>query len=345
MMLHLAAITVMLAAGPVVRWSSPVPIEADEVGYSDEGVIVRPVGEVLPITVPWFDIRSIPDGWTGEAAAYKGTAQDARAARLRRLRGDIHGAGELYARLSASLDAHRGEQSLDIALGLLDLSMIRGEAADGVVPWLRVLEAAGPGRPNDGSGLDPSTGLHPSIIPLFQSTVDQTEPDFPTFSGREQILAEYYQLALQPGPAEEHDATLEELEKRARKLGDRDAGVLLVHEVVTATHASDPSTRRAAREQLSRTARTADEGWLVDWARLAVGASLLDEPQIDGRERGVVACIAVVVDPQEETPDAIRLLAAEFAAEYLRETNRDQYAAVVTMAAIMDDQPAAGATP
>jgi len=336
---------ILLAAAPIVRWSSPVPIEADEVAYSDQGVVVRPAGEILPVVIPWYDIRSIPNGWTGDAAGYEEIARLARVANQRRLRGDLSGAAEIYQQLQQTLTATRGEQAFDIAIGLLEHAIVNDNPVDAVLPWLEVLRAAGTGRQYQGPLLDQRTGLHPALIPLFLNTTEKTLESSGEFSPREQLLLEYYEIAVDPEPAKSIDALLDELEQRTRKLGDRDTGVLLVHEIVSATRAADSTKRLAAREQLDRTARSADAGWMVDWSRLAIGASLIAEEEGDERERGLVACIAVVVDPQEGTPDAIRQLAASIAAEYLKNTDRTTYANIITLTAMMGNQPEMGFIP
>lgn len=346
MMLALGFTSILIAsAAPIVRWSSPVPIETDEVAYSDQGAVACPVGEILPIVIPWYDIRSIPDGWTGEATGYKETARLARDANQRRLRGDLRGAAEIYHQLRQTLKATRGEQAFDIAIGLLEFALLDDNPVDAVLPWLAVLRAAGTGRQYEGPLLDQRTGLHPALIPLFLNATEVTLEPSGEFSPREQLLLEYYEIAIAPDPPESIDAVLDELESRTRKLGDRDAGILLVHEIVSSTRAADPTKRMAAREQLNRNTRSADAGWMADWSRLAIGASLIAEEDADERERGLVACIAVVVDPQEGTPDAIRLLAASVAAEYLKSTDRTQYANIITLTALMGKQPEMGFTP
>lgn len=345
MMATMIAAIMMLAPGPVVRWSSPVPIDASEIAYSDQGVVARPDGEVLPIVIPWYDVRSIPGGWTGEAAEFQNVAETARLAHQRRLRGDIHGAGELYLRLNEQLGGTRGEQAFDIAIGLLERGLLSGSPSEAVIPWLMVLQAAGTGRQYNGPLLDARTGLHPAVVPVFLHPGRGASIPPEEFPVREQLLYEYYSLAMSADRSEEGDALLAELEGRARKLGDRDTGVLFVHEIVAATRASDPTTRLAAREQLSRTARSSDEGWMMDWAKLAVGASLLAEASEDQQELGAVECIGVVVDPQSGTPDSVRMLAAELVAGYLRETGRDQYAETVLMTAMIQTEPETGVAP
>ncbi|MCA9304190.1 MAG: hypothetical protein KC996_08715 [Phycisphaerales bacterium] len=345
MMLVLGVAAVFLASAPVARWSSAVPIEADEIAYSDQGVVVRPTGEILPVVIPWYDVRSVPDSWAGDAAAYQDISQLARDARQRRQRGDIRGAAKLYTQLDQKLTGVRGEQAFDIAIGLLEYNLLGEDHAAAVLPWLRVLRAAGTGRQYQGPLLDERTSLHPALIPLFLNNSGQNLVPNGEFSPREQLLLEYYQIAIAHDEAEDIDSRLDELEQRIRKLGDRDAGLLLVHEIVSATRASDPAKRLAAREQLDRTARSADVGWMIDWSKLAIGASLISEDDENQRERGVVACIGVVVDPEDGTPNSIRELAASFAAKYLDSTNRSQYANIITMTALMGNQPATGATP
>lgn len=342
-MLRLLTATCLLASGPVVRWSSPVPIEAEEVAYSDQGVVVRPVDEVLPVIIPWYDIRSVPGGWTGEAASHRETAQLARTARQRRLRGDIHGASELYERLDQSLQSSRGEQSLDIAIGLFaQYQNVEQIDHESVHAWLSVLGAGGFRDESTIELLDPRTGLHPALIPLTSTPADESRSLPDSFEAREQILLEYYSIALAARRSAEIDSALKDLELRTRKLGDRDPGLLLVHEIIVATLAHDPQLRVAARDQLERNIRSSDDGWMIDWCRVAFGASLLSETDPSEKERGVVSCISVVVDANEDTPHAIRLLAARLASDYLKSTNRTQYADIITMAALMVHEPTQG---
>jgi hypothetical protein len=342
-MLRVLAATCLLASGPVIRWSTPVPIEAEDISYTDNGVVIRPIDEILPITIPWYDIRSIPGGWTGETAPHRETAQLARTARQRRLRGDLHGASELYEQLDQKLQSTRSEQSLDIAIGLFQQHLHAQQInPESIQAWLSVLRAGGYRSETTINLLDARTGLHPALIPLSSMPTAGSSESFEGFDAREQILAEYYAIALTAASSEEIDSSLKDLEIRTKKLGDRDTGLSLVHEIVAATLGHDPQLRVAAREQLERNIRSSDDGWVIDWCRLAMGASLLAEQDPSEHERGVVACIRVIVDPSEGTPNSIRILAARIATEYLKSTNREEYADTIMMAALMVHEPTRG---
>jgi hypothetical protein len=348
-MISIAMLSLMVAInGPVQRWSSSVPIEGEEITFSDRGVAVRPPGEVIPVMIPWFDLKSLPSGWAGEAQPYEDIAALARTAHTRRLRGDPEAAEEQYLALSEKIKPERGEQALDIALGLLQVALASAKASakagDEIIPWLKAIRIDQASASNSVLGIDQRTGLHPEIVPVFaeKSTAEIEQPV--GLGEREMILFSYYQLASAKTRSGQADEALNELFRRARILGEREIGIQFVHEIVKCQIDSDPTSRRAARDSLRRRLRSGEESWAESWIHLALGVSLLAEPGVSDRELGVLECITVVVS-HRDTPSSIVGLAAELAAEYLRSTGRDLYADTILVTAFVEDEPTTGSRP
>ncbi len=336
-MIAAAFVSILVAlSGPVHRWSSPVAIEGKTITFSDQGVSVQPEGEIIPVLIPWFDVQSVPNGWTGEAAKYKEIAELAHKARSRRLRGDSVAAAPLYRTLDERLKSVRGEQALDIAIGLMEAALVSKETRDAIGPWLAVLRIGGTGDAVSAAGIDAQTGLHPAILPVFQEQ-QNLESALPEIGERERIFLRYYQLAMNPPADEQADQVLSDLLKQAHALGGRDTGLRFVHDIVKCQVDSDPAARKSAREALARRIRSGVPGWMESWGRLAMGVSLLGESDSDSREQGVLECIAVVVSSQE-TPTSVVRLAADIASAYLRSTGRDQYADTLLMTAFLDNE-------
>ncbi|MBL4590519.1 MAG: hypothetical protein JKY96_01025 [Phycisphaerales bacterium] len=323
--------------GEVYRWSSTIPLDGEDIALSDHGVIVRPVGEIIPVVIPWYDVRSLPEGWTGDALKYKEIAETTRRARDRRLRGDPVSAGPLYLQLDQRLHPVHSQQRADIALGIMEYALGTADVAMAITGWLGVLEQEDHGFLSEGSGIDPKSGLHPGIVPVFDhpQALDLSAAATAITNERELILLELYKLAAMQEMSAPVDTQIEDLSKRIRAFGNRETGLRFVHDLVSCQLLMDATKRKAKRESLRRGIRSGSEGWMESWARLAIGVSLMREDENEDRERGVLECIAVVV-ASRDTPSSVVVLASQLGAQYLRTTGRTAQADTLEMSALIE---------
>ncbi len=320
--------------GEVHRWSSAVPLNAKEITLSDHGVSVRLEGEPIPVVVPWYDLRALPEGWAGESQRYREVAMNAHRARERRLRGDPVSAGPIYEQLASQLHPTHSLQRADIEIGLMQFRLVT-QGSSPISAWLGAVQELDHGMSLESTQIDPETGLHPAIIPVFIEPQPLEEEQPQEYPQREQILFELYGLAAAGDRGEEIDAELEELLKRIKSSASRDTGMRFVHDIVGCQLLTDPTKRRAKRESLYRRIRSGTPGWMNSWVRLAIGVSLMNEEDQDLREQGVLECIAVVV-AGGDTPDSIIQLGAQLAADYLRTTERATQADTLLISAMRE---------
>ena len=140
---------------------------------------------------------------------------------------------------------------------------------------------------------------------------------------RQRALLGYYQLALDTS-AHRTAAVLDELHKLrvlVRASGKRDAGLAFVDELVVAQAHPESDKRSSARKSLARRVRANQGTWIELWSRLAIGVSMMGEPETELNERGVIELIHVVVRLRHISQPMAEL-AAQVANEYLSRTQR-----------------------
>lgn len=220
-------------------------------------------------------------------------AEELERARQRLARGDTVAARPILDRLfSAEIEAPAEERAA-VARTLLDVAVLQGDDAAAFDAWL-VLAAAG----------EPS--LVPAVAPFFVNPARARAagqrlggvPSSPEVDA-------FRTLATLQGGADAADAP---------PISPALAGGLLLE----AARALDPepSTRREARENLE--IRLASDGFenappeLRPWARLALGLSLLREPERSSRVLGMTRLVGVEAHAQaldSQTPASLRVLA------------------------------------
>lgn len=316
-----------LALGPVVlRSGGTIAAELVE-GVSAQGVLVRPAfdGGDVPIVslVPWAEVLDIEGGW-GEGEPYRGLADAVDRAERRLTRGDVSGARELLEPLAGEYLARSGPTSGAIASALAICRVLRSDPSGAADAWLAWRASPlGPVR----SWIDPETSLAPSIPPIFTPREARS------------FIAAHADRAGAPEHANELRAMY--LAAARAALGDRpedlqgpetrlraDAGVRLVWEVVRSGADPDVSGRRSARDALRRRTRTPGPAWQDAWCRLAIGTSMMSEPDRMESDAGAAELVGVVLGDQHTAP-GLAELAAELLIGYFDATDRPGHADAV----------------
>lgn len=335
MILTSIVMTVCVAVEPVrvERWSSERSIVGEPVSLGPQGIDVRVEGSGMPIEIPWYDLRSIEPAMP-EINAYQQQAIDAWRAHARRKRGDLAGALPIYESLSDSYLWSVGAQSEDVSLGLVQCLLDAGRRDEAVMPMLSWFVAAGlhtpigsPIVPMIDKMIDNQTLLLTALPPVFlgdrSRDMPSEPPDPALLTARERVLFALYVMVLAQQTRIDQQG-VDEIEQLKQSMRAKDAGIVLVEQMVFAQVHPDASRRQAAREALTRRARTQRNTWIEVWARLGLGASLLREPAFGEQERGVIELLHIVT--RLSSVDAgLTMLAAEIANTHLASTGRAQW--------------------
>ncbi len=324
----------------LVRWSVDEPVAGVVDAIDRQGIEIRVDGQVIPISVPWYDVRALTPE-TGEYRAYRQTAEDAWRAHTRLVRGDFFSAESIYNELSGQYLWRVGPQSADVSLGLVRCRLDRGDRVDAVLPMLSWLRATTVDR---FSGLrlvdeyDEAFGVFVGLPPVFGSD-DRVErlgklPGVDRITDRQRAIFGYYQLALDRSVHHTPEAqmVLDELTELVRGREGRDSGMRLIEEMVIAQAHPDSQKRLASRAALRRRIRTDRDTWVELWARLAIGVSLMGEGDVESNERGVIELIHVVVR-LDHLSHPLSDLASQIANEYFVRTDRAQWGAELMLEA------------
>jgi len=319
---------------PLQRWSSPDPISGEIVALEDQGVEIRVGEEIIPITIPWYDVRSLGGDQQG-FGEYKQIADDAWRAHSRLARGDYSGAESIYQMLGDAYLFEPGAQSADVSMGLVRCRLDRGDRVAALRPYLSwfvgsAFFAPRKSEDNDPPRFDSQYGLLIDLPPIF-SQGDRGKmlapiPESDRNNDRIELLARYFRLALDAGAYQTPQAgeSLDELRSMSRKRENRDLGLDLFNEMLTAQIHPDSQERIVARSSLERRARANKGTWIELWARLGLGVSLIGEQDPQANERGVIELIHIIVR-LDDVSHPLTLLASQVASDYLSRTDRPQW--------------------
>lgn len=334
--LLVSALALLTAPTSVWRWSQPSAVQGEVVEIGDQGIELRIGQEILPETIAWYDIKAIepePAG-LGPRREVMDTAWRAHA---RLARADYPGALELYTRLAPSYLWSKGPQSADVSLGLAMCLIERGQRVRAVNPALSWFVASGVHAPNIASepqagqaAVDTQYGLMIDLPPVFVGedrllTIEPL-PDSARITPREKLLHAYFSLALQGRDGDGVEREIEQIEVLRRQLSGRDAGAELLGDMVLARVHPDAPGRDAARKALDRRARVSSGTWVEVWARLGLGAAMIDDQDAQTRELGVIQLIHIIVRLPEVRP-ALTMLAARMARDELVKADRAPWGA------------------
>ncbi len=315
----------MLDPASLRTWSSEQPITGELVAVSAQGIELRASGDLIPERIAWYEFRSIePDD--PQIQRYQTQAIAAWRAHARRARGDLPGALPVYESLRDQYLWQRGRQSAEVSLGLMECLIGADRRVDAIEPMLAWFVASQTHTPS-GDATDPmidaQTLLAVRLPPVFLEVAANFElsalPETDLITDRERLLHAYYQLVLRPESS--RASVIDEIEQLKRSLRARDAGIILIEQMVFSQAHPDPSKRQSAIDSLSRRTKTQRDTWIEVWARLGLGAALLRDTDPMRRERGVIELLHIVTRLHKTDP-GLTMLAAELASGYLESTGR-----------------------
>jgi hypothetical protein len=329
----------------IVRWSGGEPMVGRVIDVNDQGISIRVGEEILPEQISWFDVRGV-EGVDVDVSPYRALADGAWRAHARLMRGDVAGAQRIYIQLEDQYLWKTGGQSADVSMGLVACRLDRRERAQAVVPFLSWLVATsgfrGAGESAPADELEADNGwiprvdaqyrLVPGLPPVFGDggglLSDDSLPESELISDRQRVIFGYYQLALDRDihRTEQAGSVLDALDRVLLGRENRDPGVKFFEEMLNAQAHPDAQHRLAARASLDRRIRSNPDTWIELWARLAIGVSLLAEPETQSNERGVIELIHVIVR-LEHIDTNLAILASQIADEYLSKTGRPAWGA------------------
>ncbi len=302
----LPAIIMMAALGPVeLRGAGAETIEAPIESVSLAGVQLGPEPGRL---IGWDRVKRVTGDFAHDAEPFVELGELAWRARIRLARGDVSLSRPLFEELFQKVAGVNGPTTLIVAEGLLKCRLSAGSQIGAVAPWLETVRLidAGMGSPADAQGeirdidadtldsfgVDRRWGLAPELPPMF-------------------LGGPAVEVMLEPGGAlaneQDHEGLAAELASVWRRaalqsvgragaatsdLTTEHPGVRFAELIVSATQ-QDERGRRSARTQLLEQLERNLATWREAWSRIAIGRSLLMEPDEDERALGVVHLLHV----------------------------------------------------
>lgn len=287
-----------------LRWGEPAPA-GEVVGVGIEGVSVLG-DDGVPVVIPWHKVRALPQRFEATATEFAEIREDAWRAAIRLRRGDRIAAEPLFEDLYTKYRDRSGPTAAFVARGLAACRIDAGEASAAVGPWLRSI-----GDTAQTSGerlLGEPTPLFADLAPFFA-------PGPPRITLREAL-----ENADRFGPAAGAFATAASADSSGLRFAStcllasaadrerpRTAEDLL--SAISLSRDADAATRAAARDTLKKWLDSSDrpvESWARVWCRLALGRSLVREPDPANRLAGALELLRI---PAAE-PDTIPRLTA-----------------------------------
>lgn len=302
-----------------------------------------PIGEVSDVSVAGVTIRAAPDdarkptttyvlGWDrvarvngdlqARAEQFMPLAESAWRARVRLARGDLSGAEPLLEAIAARVEGQVGPTPALVSCGLLRCRIERLAQAAALRPWVAWLRSGEPERvftPDAVQGgallIDAPTRLAidlpplwlsgPALRPALQWSWPEPAADAPEAERSAWALADLYRVSVLRALGE--SAPLP-----ARSVVD--AAQALVWDLVAATD-SDAAVRASARAALEqRVAESQTPAWMEAWCRVALGRSMLQEPDPQTQLLGCAQLVHVPARLADEQPYLAGLALAEAAA-------------------------------
>lgn len=313
-------------------WTDEPSMNGEIIRVDAQGIHLRADPSPIPTVVAWYRVRRIDPPYP-QVAAFTQSAEDAWRAHARLARGDHAGALRVYEMMRSDYLWQIGPQSMDVAIGLKQCLLNRGQRLRAIEPALAWYVSAGSDASIaalDHPDIDARLMLHVDLPPVAEpghrSVATQELPESPTLTDRERLLHAYYRLVYD-GP-DRADSHLQEIEDLKRSLRSRDAGLVLMEQMAFAQAHTDAAKRNAASDALRRRTQTQPDTWVEVWARLALGAAMLSDSDPTRREAGIIELLHVVVRLHAMDPN-LTMLAAQLAAEYLGSTDRAQWGAQI----------------
>jgi hypothetical protein len=302
---------------------------------SEAGVKVR-TATIPERIIAWDRVERIEGPLAAEANAYMPLADAAWRARVRLERGDALAAEGLYEDLFKATAGTSGPTAAAIAEGLLRCRLRRGAQAAAVGAYLAWFDAAVPLQdyvhalnardiPECPIFVDPATGLLPALPPIWINTPatqafargDLLPKDPKTAKPVLSIDAPAGQLATLYRRAALFEAAqpLPDLPDSLRH-PQHPAVNLVAHIVLART--GDPQERLNARAALQALLSSSTPAWQEAWIRVALGRSLLREPNPDDQLLGLAQMLHLPARLSRINPYLTGLALAESAVVALR---------------------------
>ena len=310
-------------------------IQGEITGVDDAGITLRGESGDSRL-VPWDRVRRVagkpPGKWVAAVGPRMSMAVELWRARSRVERNDTTLAEPLLERLFERYRGRSHETALVVAEGLLRCRLARFDHALAVIPALEVARLRRTGVRTDSYSMLPAVmdaqrALCTALAPAWLSTglLASLEHDLAGYDGQGDevvaALANLYRRAVRQTLGSATSVASEP----APDPGDH-PGVALVELLVDCT-AQEADRRRTAREALTRMVPRLPE-WAEAWARFHIGLSLVGEPGIGRRQRGMVSLIHLPARFARSLP-YLAGLALGHAAEALAEAGQSDAAATL----------------
>jgi hypothetical protein len=310
--------------------SAPTWAQTSEVLTWDGERLTRTIGDVGPTgiefqhpagvrLVGWQHIRSIEGDRADDTAPFLEVGETAWRAISRLERGDAFGAEPLFESLFETYRDLPGPTAYAIAEGLLRCRLRREARAAAADAWLALYAnrlESGARRADASPAIDPATGLAPALPPLWFDGPAARAFAEPGLAGVDagtdapaRALDVLYRAAAAQAIGRPIDA---DAAARAARLASSTPGGSFVTEIVMA-QIGGPQARQKARTALEPELSPGAEPWRSVWARIAVGRSLLREPEPARRREGVLDLLSVPAFRGEVSPFLTGLALADAA--------------------------------
>ncbi len=277
-----------------------------------EGVVV---GDRTTALVPWHNVKAVRGEYADEARPYLPIAERAWRAKSRLERRDIELAARLFGPLFEEYDTGDGPTSAMIAQGQLACTLAQAKNIEALAPFLATLagreDALAPGVLR----LDHSTRFAPDLPPFWISPraaheLSAARPDESDASADQFAVASMYLLLAIDPPA------IEPGERMMVAHDSDDPGQAMLH-LILSSRIGSPEQREGARKKLGELIDSDPGVWAESWCRIALGRSLLREPDKAEHRRAVIEFLHV--PSHLDVSPRVTGLALAFAADALIE--------------------------
>ena len=260
-------------------------------------------------------------------------------------RGDSFGAEPLFESAFERTRGNVGPTPAAVAEGLLRCRLRRDARAAAIDAWLELaanLASAPASDPDWGirlTAVDRRTRLVPSLPPIWfdslparafadalaNPTLDQSrDPTAPSSRDNRpgeppHAIRTLYRAAARHALGDPIDA--DAVSRAAEAASHREGGRLVAQTVLAQIGGAE--ARAAAREALSRELDTREDRWRAVWAALAIGRSLLREPDPADQRRGILTLLSIHASDADAAPylTGFALADAALAAERIGDLN------------------------
>ncbi|MCA9293417.1 MAG: hypothetical protein KDA20_06355 [Phycisphaerales bacterium] len=300
------------------------------------------IGGDAPRTIGWDAVRNVEGAHADDASQFSALSELAWRARVRLDRGDITLAAPLFAELYEQCSGQPGPTPLLAAEGAARCALARGQTTAAVQPWLDAVRLrrlgarlAGEQEPGERESwvvrrplVEPETQLVEALPPMWldgpevdglalalalESSLNTTV----SMAAPEDRLRRWYALAATWESRRTADqAQLAEL-TRASFAPGAPPGERLVAAIV-ASRVSDVDRRAQARAILEGIVVDDIGTWREAWARVALGRSLLLEPDVADHDRALIHLLHAPARFESSLPALSAMALAHAALEVAR---------------------------